>query len=66
MYIEGPMIVCSGCGSTEVVKTVRRFVTDSSWLVCLNCGHRGGEEKSPFAMASKSKTYKHKSARKVF
>jgi len=51
VYIEiaGPEIKCSECGSSNIAKTIRKFAMQSTWLVCLDCGHRGGEKKSPFA-----------------
>lgn len=51
MYIEikGPDIKCSECGSLNVAETIRKSAMESTWLVCLDCGHRGREKKSPFA-----------------
>jgi len=51
VYIEiaGPEIKCSECGSSNIAETIRKFAMQSTWLVCLDCGHRGGEKKSPFA-----------------
>ena len=49
-YVKGPEVKCSQCGSTDIAETVRKHPTQSTYLVCLKCGHRGGEKKSPFVM----------------
>lgn len=54
IHVDGPVIKCGKCGSTDIAETLRKHPTDSTQLVCLACGHRGGEKKSPFVWLNRN------------
>jgi len=68
IYIPGPIIECSKCGSHNVVREIPAnspFPTNGR-LVCRDCGHKGPESHSyPPTKSSETAVYEYDSTKPI-